>query len=170
METFDKRCLFNVRIFSLPVKFRGDYRICLLTCKTLREKQLVSLHCMLATSLPSCSLRSKESLGWSQGSRPTQAKEHFTCVSLPFGRTSQNILFNHFNCNVQETSRNISLWLGLSPVDTGTPDGRLMLQSCLSDCAVLNTDLAVVSVSLAMPGIFGAIEIWLIVNLNLVDR
>ena len=42
----------------LPVRFRILFKINLLTHKTLREKQLVYLHSMLATSLPSRSLRS----------------------------------------------------------------------------------------------------------------
>ena len=41
----------------LPVKFRVYFKICLLTCKTC-AKQPVHLHSMLATSLPSQSLRS----------------------------------------------------------------------------------------------------------------
>ena len=41
----------------LSVKFRILFKISLLTYKTLREKQPVYLHSVLATSLPSCSLR-----------------------------------------------------------------------------------------------------------------
>ena len=42
----------------LPVRFRILFKINLLTYKTLREEQPVYLHSMLATSIPSCSLRS----------------------------------------------------------------------------------------------------------------
>ena len=42
----------------LPVRFSILFKINLLTYKTLREKQPVYLHSMLATSIPSCSLRS----------------------------------------------------------------------------------------------------------------
>ena len=45
-------------LHRLPVRFRILFRINLSTCKTLHEKQPVYLHSMLATSLPSCSLRS----------------------------------------------------------------------------------------------------------------
>ena len=41
----------------LPVKFRILFKINLLTYKTLREKQLVYLHSMLAASIPSRSQR-----------------------------------------------------------------------------------------------------------------
>ena len=46
----------------LPVKFRVDFKICLLTYKTLSEKQPVYLHSLLATSLPSRSLRSNKGI------------------------------------------------------------------------------------------------------------
>ena len=42
----------------LPVRFTILFKINLLTYKTLREKQPVYLHSMLAASIPSCSLRS----------------------------------------------------------------------------------------------------------------
>ena len=42
----------------LPVRFRILFKISLLTYKTLREKQPVYLHSMLAASIPSHSLRS----------------------------------------------------------------------------------------------------------------
>ena len=41
----------------LPVKFKVDFKICLLTYKTLSEKQPIYLHSLLATPLPSRSLR-----------------------------------------------------------------------------------------------------------------
>ena len=44
------------------LKFGVDSKICLLTYMTLREKQPVYLHSMLATSLPSRSLRSKKEI------------------------------------------------------------------------------------------------------------
>ena len=44
----------------LPVKFRVDFKICLLTYKTLSEKQRVYLHSLLATPLPSRSLISNK--------------------------------------------------------------------------------------------------------------
>ena len=45
-------------LYWLPVRFRILFKINLLTYKTLREKQPVYLHSVLAASLPSRSLRS----------------------------------------------------------------------------------------------------------------
>ena len=47
----------------LPVKFKSEFKICLLTYKTLHWKQPVYPQSMLATSLPSCSLRAKTNTG-----------------------------------------------------------------------------------------------------------
>ena len=44
--------------------------------------------------------------------------------------------FTHFSCYLQETSEDISLWLGLSPLDTGIPYGPVMPQNCFIDFAV----------------------------------
>ena len=46
----------------LPVKFRVDFKICLLTYKTLNEKRPVYLHSLLATPLPSRSPRSHKGI------------------------------------------------------------------------------------------------------------
>ena len=46
----------------LPVKYRVHFKICLLTCKALHEKQPVYLHSLIATSLPSLSLRSNRGI------------------------------------------------------------------------------------------------------------
>ena len=40
--------------------------------------------------------------------------------------------FSHVSCYIQETSEDTYLWLGLSPIDTGMPDGPLMLRNCFS--------------------------------------
>ena len=70
----------------LPVKYGVYFKICLLTCKALYEEQEpVSLHSLLATSLPSHSPTSKESLCWSLGSRPTPSLGHLGLAPLPFG-------------------------------------------------------------------------------------
>ena len=49
---------FTRSLYWLPVRFRILVKINLLTYKTLREKQPVYLHSMLAASIPSRSLRS----------------------------------------------------------------------------------------------------------------
>ena len=49
----------------LPVKYRVHFKICLLTHKALHEEQPVYLRSLIATSLPSCSLRSKRKISLS---------------------------------------------------------------------------------------------------------
>ena len=46
----------------LPVKYRVHFKICLLTCKALHEEQPVYLCSLIATSLPSRSLRSNRGI------------------------------------------------------------------------------------------------------------
>ena len=73
----------------LPVKFRVGFKIYLLTYMTLREKQLVFLHSMLAISLPSCFLRLNKGITLSVSRVKTN-----TCVKAfhsrvpPFGTRS----------------------------------------------------------------------------------
>ena len=47
-------------LHRLPVQFRAEFKICLLTNKTFRETQPVYLHFMLATSLSTHSLKSNK--------------------------------------------------------------------------------------------------------------
>ena len=70
----------------LPVKFRIDFKICLLTYETLSEKQLVYLHSLLATPLPSRSPRSNKGITLSVPRVKTNAgKGHLALVPLLFG-------------------------------------------------------------------------------------
>ena len=68
----------------LPVRFRILFKIKLLTCKTLREKQPVYFHSMLAASLPSCSWRSNNdnSLSVPRVKTNTGARAFHPCASL----------------------------------------------------------------------------------------
>ena len=113
----------------LPVKFRADFKICLLTYKCLCEKQPGFLHSTLSPFLPSCSLRSKKSPCRSIESRPMQMQGHFNLALFSFGTTSCYIYVQHLNFNPQEKSQNISLRLGLSPIEISAPYGPLMLCS-----------------------------------------
>ena len=45
-------------------------------------------------------------------------------------------LFSHLKYNLQETYQNTYIWLGLSPIDTSTPDDLLMLQNYFINYAV----------------------------------
>ena len=72
----------------LQVRFRIRVKINLLAYKTLRERQPVYLHSMLAASIPSRSLRSNNDNSLqSLGSRPILVLELFTLVPRLFGTT-----------------------------------------------------------------------------------
>ena len=60
-------------------------------------------------------------------------------------------LYSHFNSNLQETSLNTSLWLGLSPIDNNKPGGWLMLHNCFIDFFRWPLNSAVVALSVATP-------------------
>ena len=42
----------------------------------------------------------------------------------------------NFSCYLEETAEDTSFLLGFSPIDTGMPDGLLMLRNCFLDFAV----------------------------------
>ena len=67
--------------------------------------------------------------------------------------------FSHFSCYLQETPQDTSLWLGLSPIDTGTPDGPLMLPNCFIDFAV-EYWISCCATEPGFTGDVGGIEIW----------
>ena len=90
----------------LPVRLRILFKVTLLTYKTLREEQPVYLHFMLATSLPSGSVRSNKGISLSvPGSRSTQVKKLFTLVLHILGTTCRCLSVQPF----QEASEDTSL-------------------------------------------------------------
>ena len=112
----------------LLVKCRILFKISLLTCKTLHEKQPVYLHSMLVASLPSHSLRSNKGITLSvprvktnTGTRAFHSRAP-SLMEQPAGVCP----FSHFSCYIQETSKDTFPRLGLSPIDTSKPDGPLM--------------------------------------------
>ena len=73
-------------LYWLPVKFRVDFKICLLIYRTLSEKQPVYLHSFLASPLPPRSLRSNKGITFLYlESRPMLGKGHLALVPLLFG-------------------------------------------------------------------------------------
>ena len=77
-------------LHRLPVRFRILFNINLLTYKTLHEILPIYLHSMLATSIPSRSLRSNNNNSLSVlRSRPILVLELFTLVPRLFGTTSR---------------------------------------------------------------------------------
>ena len=85
------------------------------------------------------------------GSRSMQVSGHFTTI-LQFRTTSLICPFSHSNCKLQEPLRNISLWLGLFPIESSTPDGPWCYRTA-SSILLLNINLEVMPLSLAMQGI-----------------
>ena len=97
-------------LHCLPVNFRILFKISLLTYKTLRGKQPVYHHPMLAASLPSCSLRSKELVRRSLGLRWTQVQELFTLEPNLTGTTSRCLFIQPFQLlPLRNIRRHISL-------------------------------------------------------------
>ena len=79
---FTRSILLLHSLHWLPVRFRIRFKINLLTYKTLREKQPVYLHSMLAESIPSRSLRSNNdnSLSVPRVKTNTGAKAFHSCT------------------------------------------------------------------------------------------
>ena len=89
-------CLLLLRsLHWLPVRFRILLKTNLLTCKTLHEKQPVYLHSMLATSLPSHSLRSNNdnSLSVPRVKTNTGAKALHSCAPSLWNNPPPHCLF-----------------------------------------------------------------------------
>ena len=84
----------------LPVSSRILFKINFLTYKTLREKQLVYLHFMLAASIPSRSLRSinNNSLSVPRVKTNTGARAFHSCASSLWNNLPLSCLFSHFSC------------------------------------------------------------------------
>ena len=97
----------------------------------------------------------------SLGSRPILVLKLFTLVPVSLEQPAAVCPFSQFSCYLQETSEDTSLWFGLSPIDTVTPYGLLMLQNCFLDFAVEHW----FGCRATEPGFAGdidAIEVWLI--------
>ena len=76
-------------LHELPVKFRTDFKICLLTCKTLSEKHPVYLLTLLVASLPSRSLRSHKGIALCVPSVKTNVTQgHFALAPVSCGTSS----------------------------------------------------------------------------------
>ena len=84
---FTRRVPLLRSLHWLPVKYRVHFKICLLTYRALHKEQPVYLRSLIATSLPSRSPRSEESLCRPLGSRPTLAQGPSAHVPLLFGTT-----------------------------------------------------------------------------------
>ena len=137
----------------LPVKYRVHFKICLLTYKALHEEQPVYLRFVIAP-LPSRSLRSHRGITLSvpRIKTNTGTRVFSSCTPSLWNKPSTICPFSHLGCHLQKTSENIPFRLGLCPTDTGGPTA-CWCYGIASTTLYLNTDLAVVPLSLATPGI-----------------
>ena len=128
----------------------------------MRVKLPVHLHSMLAASISSRSLRSNNdnSLSVPRIKTNTGARAFHSCARL-FGIASCCLSVHPFQLLPSRTSEDTSLWLGLSPIDTVTPHGLLMLRNCFLDFAVEHW-FGCRYTEPGFAGDIGAIEIWLI--------
>ena len=116
----------------------------------------------------------KESLCWLPGSRPLQARGHFTLVPLPFGTTSHYLFAQPPQL---QSSGNDSKHISLTwpfPHRHQHVQWPVDVVELLYWFLLLNTDSAVAPLSMAMPGywlrqkcinnqyVFSATEIWLV--------
>ena len=121
---------------SFTVKFIVDFSVSLLTYKTVCEKeQRVYLYYMLATSLPSRSLRSNKGIILLVSRAKTSAgaiKDISLLHPFPLEQLPTIYPFSHLICNLQERLKLHLFDLpSLSLLDTSTFDGVLISQSCL---------------------------------------
>ena len=133
------------------------FKINLLTYKTLCEKQPVYLHTMLAVLLPSRSLRTNKDQSVSPYCRDQHGCKSFSFLcTITLEEPPAVCPFNHFNCYLQETSEDTSLWFGISPTGNG-----IDVRNCFLDFAVEHWFGCRATVP-GFKGNIGAIEIWLI--------
>ena len=147
----------------LPVKFRVDFKICLLTYKTLSEKQPVYVHSLLATPLPSRSLRSNKGITMSVPRVKTNAgKRSFSsCAPSRWNSSPLSVRSSTSVSTFRKCLKTYLFWPGLSPIDTGMPDDLLTLWNCFIDFAVEHW-FGCHTTESGYAGDIGAIEIWLI--------
>ena len=146
-------------LYWLSVKYRILFKISLLTYTTIHEEQLVYIHSMLAASLPSRSLRLNKGI----------------ILLFPRVKTNRGARFFHSWNNLPLPVRSVisvatfnkhlktNLWLGLSscPIDTGTPNGPLILQNCFFNFTVEDR-FGCCAIEPGFVGDMGTMEIWLI--------
>ena len=144
----------------LPVKYRVHFKICLLTYRALHEEQPVYLRSLIATSLPSRSLRSSKGITLSLGSGPTLAQGPSALAPLLFGTTFHHLSVQPPRLPPSEdvSKHTFSTWPPPSPVDTGVPNCLLMLWNVFNDFAFEHRS-ACCATEPGYAGDIGAIEI-----------
>ena len=137
----------------LPLKYKVHFKICLLTYKALHEEQAVYLHSLIATSLPSRSVRSNRGITLSvpRIKTNTGTRAFSSCARSLWNNLPLSV---HSATSVATFRRHLKtpFRLGLPPVDTGVPNCLWILWNDFNSFA-FEHDLAVAPLSLAMPGI-----------------
>ena len=147
----------------LPVKYRVHFKICLLTYRALHEEQPLYLRSLLATSLPSRSLRSNRGITLSihRMRTNTGARAFSSCAPSLWNNLLLPVCSATLVATFRRRLKNIPFRLGLPPVDTGVPNGLLLLQNSLNDF-VLEHRSGCCATEPGYAGDIGAIGIWLI--------
>ena len=127
--------LFNA--YSVRATHIHFYRLRSIFCKTLREIQPVYLHSMLATSLPSHSLRSKNdnSLSVPRVKTNIGARAFHSCAPSLWNNLPLSVCSAISVVTFRKHLKTHLFDWALSPIDTGMPDGLLMLWKCFLDFA-----------------------------------
>ena len=122
----------------MPIRFRILFKINLLTYKTLREKQHIYLHSMLAASIPSRSLRANidNSLSVPRVKTNTGARAFHSCASSLWNNLPLSVRSASSVATFDKYLKTHLFFFDLSPIDTVTPHGLLMLLNCFLDFAV----------------------------------
>ena len=117
----------------LPVLFKVDFEIFLLTYMTLRDRQPVYLHSMFATTVPSWSLRSNKGINQSTN------QSNFYSANIPgkarlSGVTTKSV----FNSKIKETVPRHQLAVGCASVERGKAKSKRCVFRCLLKVATEN--------------------------------
>ena len=148
----------------LPVRFRILFMINLLTYKTLCEKQPVYLHSMVATSIPSHSLRSNNdnSLSVPRVKTNTAARAFHSCAPSLWNNLPLSVCSASSVATFKKYLKTHLFDLAFPPWIPSLPMA-CWCYGTVSSILLLNTDLAVVPPSLALPGILALYKFdWLI--------
>ena len=145
----------------LPVKYRVHFKICLLTYRALHEEQPVYLRSLIATSLPSRSLRSNRGITLSvpRINTNTGTRAFSSCIPSLWNNLPLSV---HSATSVDTFRRRLKPFqLALPPVDTGVPNRVLMLRNSLNEF-VFEYRSGCCATEPGYAGDIGDIEIWLI--------
>ena len=147
----------------LPVKYRVHFEICLLTYKAFHEEQPVHLRSLIATSLPSRSLRSNRGITLSipRIKTNTGARAFSSCSPSLWNNLPLSVRSATSVATFRRRLKTNLFDLAFPPVDTGVPNCLLMLRNSLNDFAFEHRS-GCYATEPGYAGGIGAIKIWLI--------